>query len=158
MKTTGKDIDFREARDIMLDAAEAVEIERILLENCTGRILAQDLVAAENVPAFDRSPYDGYAFRAKDAAEASYENPITLKILEEVAAGAVPTKVVTEGTAVKILTGAPIPQGADVVVMYEKTTFTEKEVILTEPVKTGKILYVQEKISGWETCWQKGEQ
>lgn len=152
-----KNIDYEKARDLMLDHAEPVSIERVSLEECTGRILAQDVVALENVPAFDRSPYDGYAFRAADSACASATDPVTLHVLEEVAAGDVPKQKVTEGTAVKILTGAPIPQGADAVVMYEKTTFTETEVSLTEPVCAGdNIIYAGEDIRKGEMLAEKG--
>lgn len=152
-----KNVEFEEAREVMLDVVRPVDIERISLENCTGMILAQDVIALENVPAFDRSPYDGYAFRAEDAEYASSENPVTLRILEKVAAGNVPTKNVTKGTAVKILTGAPIPQGADVVVMYEKTTFTESEVIVTEPVRSGdNIVRAGEDIRQGEVLAEKG--
>ena len=123
-------MDYKAARDMLAELAVPVTAERAALENSTGRILAFRLVAADNVPAFDRSPYDGYAFRAKDSENASEEHPVTLKILEEVPAGAVPSMQVSKGTATKILTGAPIPQGADAVVMYEKTSFTETDVTL----------------------------
>lgn len=148
---------FEEAREIMLAVTEPVGTERVLLENSVGMVLAQDVTALENVPSFDRSPYDGYAFRAEDTAEASGSNPVTLRILEEVAAGEVPTKIVTKGTAVKILTGAPIPQGADTVIMYEKTMFTESEVTLTEPVRRGdNIVRAGEDIKQGEVLTEKG--
>lgn len=152
-----RNIEFEQARDLMLEYAEPVSIERVPLEECTGRILAQDIVAQESVPAFDRSPYDGYAFMAADTACASAANPVTLRVLEEVAAGDVPKQNVTEGTAIKILTGAPIPQGADAVVMYEKTAFTETEVSLTEPVCSGdNIVREGEDILQGELLAEKG--
>lgn len=148
---------FEEAREIMLAVTEPVGTERVLLENSVGMVLAQDVTALENVPSFDRSPYDGYAFRAEDTAEASAANPVTLRILEEVAAGEVPTKMVTKGTAVKILTGAPIPHGADTVIMYEKTAFTELEVTLTEPGRSGdNIVRAGEDIKQGEVLAEKG--
>lgn len=130
--------DYIEARELLLTAASPVGTERVPLNKCGGRILAQDLVAEENIPPFDRSPYDGYAFRSADTVGASKEAPVTLRILEEVPAGAVPTVTVTEGTAVKILTGAPIPAGADAVVMFEKTRFSEACVTLFSPAKPGQ--------------------
>lgn len=152
-----RDIEFEQARDLMLDYAEPVSIEKIPLEECTGRILAQDVTAVESVPAFDRSPYDGYAFRAADSVSASAGNPVVLQVLEEVAAGAVPTQDVTEGTAIKILTGAPIPRGADAVVMYEKTTFTKTEVSLTEPVRSGNnIVRAGEDVMKGELLAERG--
>lgn len=129
--------DYVQAQELLLVAVLPVEKELLALPQCGGRILAQNLIARENVPSFDRSPYDGYALRAADTANAAGDNPVTLRILEEIPAGAVPTKAVTPGTAAKVLTGAPIPEGADAVIMYEKTVFTEQEIRLFGPVKAG---------------------
>lgn len=128
---------FERACDLLLSQVSAVGMEQVPLSECGGRVLAQDLIAQENVPAFDRSPYDGYAVRAEDTVLASKEHPVTLQILEEIPAGAVPTKEVLAGTATKVLTGAPIPKVADAVIMYEKTVFTDETVTLFAPVKSG---------------------
>lgn len=125
------------ARELLLTHIRSVGTERIPLSQCAGHVLAQDLIATDNVPSFDRSPYDGYAFRAADTAKAGRETPVTLQILEEIPAGAVPARTITEGTASKVLTGAPIPEGADAVVMFEKTKFTEQTVTLFAPAKSG---------------------
>lgn len=129
--------DYTTARDLLFDLAHPVETELLPLEQCAGRILAEALLASENVPPFDRSAYDGYTFRAEDVATASEEAPVTLQVLEEIPAGSTPTKEITQGTASKILTGAPIPQGANVVIKYELTKFTEDSVTLFAPVKAG---------------------
>ena len=128
---------YEQAKELLLAVVHPVGTEHIPLFECGGRILAQDLFAQENVPAFDRSPYDGYALRAEDTALASKEHPVTLRILEEIPAGLVPAKEITAGTAAKVLTGAPIPQGADVVVMYEQTELTGDFVTLSAPLKAG---------------------
>ncbi|MGN0776783.1 MAG: gephyrin-like molybdotransferase Glp [Candidatus Ventricola sp.] len=128
---------FTAACDLLLGLVSPVGTERAALHACAGRVLAQDLIAAENIPPFDRSPYDGYAFRSQDTQDASKAHPVTLAILEEVPAGAVPAKTVTAGTATKILTGAPIPPGADCVCMYEKTAFTKETVTLFAPMHPG---------------------
>ena len=128
---------FERACDLLLSQVSAVGMEQVPLSECGGRVLAQDLIAQENVPAFDRSPYDGYAVRADDTAFAAKEHPVTLRVLEEVPAGAVPTQAVVSGTVTKVLTGAPIPKGADAVIMYEKTVFTDETVTLFAPVKPG---------------------
>ena len=130
-----KNPDYITARRLLLETISTVGTEKLALCESGGRILAQDLVAVENIPPFDRSPYDGYAFRAADTEKASRETPITLCILEEVPAGAVPTVPVTEGTAVKLLTGAPIPTGADTVIPYELTDFTDTAVTVFAPAK-----------------------
>lgn len=101
--------DYQTARDILLAAVEPVDAEAVPLEWCTGRILARALTAAEDVPVFDRSPYDGYAVRAADTAPASPETPVTLAVNQEIPAGAIPIAPVGPGQAAKILTGAPHP-------------------------------------------------
>lgn len=150
-------LSYEQARSLLLAAVTPVEAEPIPLAQCGGRILARDLTAAENVPAFDRSPYDGYALRAADTVGASEQCPVTLSVLEEVPAGAVPTCEVTEGVAVKVLTGAPIPRGADTVVMYEKTLFTSATVTLSAPLKAGaNIVRTGEDIRKGELLARRG--
>ena len=130
-----KDImDYGEARELILQRVAPVGTEKAPLSLCGGRILAQKLTAAENVPAFDRSPYDGYAFRAADTAQ----TPVTLTVIEEAPAGAVATKTVAPGTAAKILTGAPIPSGADAVVKFEQTDFTPETVTIHTRFRPGE--------------------
>lgn len=142
-----KNPDYMTARSLLLDAVQSVDSEWGALSESGGRILAQDLIANQDIPPFDRSPYDGYAFRAADTAEASRETPVALRVLEEVPAGSVPTVTVTEGTAVKILTGAPIPHGADAVIMYERTEFTEETVTIFSPSNSGdNIIYAGEDV------------
>lgn len=131
-------VEYTAARDALLARTVPVGTETLPLAGSYGRVLAEDLVAAENIPAFDRSPYDGYAFRAADVAGASREAPVTLRITEEIPAGAVPTVPVTAGTAAKILTGAPLPPGADTIINYELTEFTPETVTLFAPVTEGK--------------------
>ena len=139
--------DYITARNLLLEKVTSAGIEHIPLSECGGRILAQDLIAAENIPPFDRSPYDGYAFMAADTENASADNPVTLRILGEIPAGAVPTSKVTVGTAVKILTGAPIPCGADAVVKFEDTEYTDETVTLFSPSRHGdNIVYTGEDV------------
>lgn len=122
--------DYITARRLLLERVHATDTEELPLSECCGHVIACDLRATENVPPFDRSPYDGYAFQSGDTKGASKQSPVTLRLLEEVAAGAVPTKAVTSGAATKILTGAPIPAGADCVCKYEDTEFSDKAVTL----------------------------
>ena len=74
-------------------------MEYLPLSQAGGRILGQQLIAKDNVPAFDRSPYDGYAFRAADTKMASADNPVVFRVLEQIPAGSVSTKSVSRGTA-----------------------------------------------------------
>lgn len=132
-----KFISHTEGRSRMLARVCPVDTEEVPLSRLSGRILAQDITARESIPPFDRSPYDGYAFRAADTAQASPETPVTLRILEEIPAGSVSHYPVTEGCAVKVLTGAPIPEGADAVTKFERTEFTSRTVTIFEPCKSG---------------------
>ncbi len=134
----GVNPDYRSARDLLLALALPVDMERIPLSEAAGRVLARDLTAEESIPPFDASPYDGYAFCAADAEQASREMPVKLRILEEIPAGAVPSVSLTRGTAVKILTGAPLPAGADVVVPFERTEFTQDAVTIFQAAKSGE--------------------
>ena len=130
-------VSYEAGRDRLLALAEPVGREHVLLADCCGRILGRAVRAVSDVPPFDHSPYDGYAFRAQDVKEASSDRPVSLRILEEIPAGGVPHFAVTQGFAVKILTGAPIPDGADAVLNYEATRFTEEMVTIFAPVKSG---------------------
>lgn len=132
-----KIISHIEARSRMLERVCPVDTEEVPLSRLSGRILAQNVTARESIPPFDRSPYDGYAFRSEDTAQASQEAPVTLRILEEIPAGSVSHCPVTAGCAVKVLTGAPIPQGADAVIKFERTEFTAETVTIFSPCKSG---------------------
>ena len=128
---------WTEARDLLLQHASPRKTEFIPLDACAGRVLAFDLTAGSDVPPFDRSAYDGYALRSADAAQASPEHPVTLSVTETIPAGKVATLPVTAGHAAHLMTGAAIPDGADCVIMFEKTRFTETSVTLTAPLKPG---------------------
>ena len=101
-------LSFEEARALLLERTRSVGTETLPLAACGGRILAKTVTAPYSVPPFDRSPYDGYAFRACDSAGASRDNPVTLRVLEELPAGSVPRFEVTEGTALVAIIGLMI--------------------------------------------------
>lgn len=132
-----KNADWMEARDLLLKMARPVETESVPLEECGGRVLAFDLLAKEDVPAFDRSAYDGYALRAEDVKNASRDAPVTLRITETVQAGREAAFPVQRGTAARVMTGAKIPAGADCVINFERTAFTEETVTLFQPLRPG---------------------
>lgn len=150
-------LSFEKARELLLERVHSVGTEILPLEACGGRILAKGVTALRDVPPFDRSPYDGYAFRAADAAGASRETPVTLRVLEEVPAGSLPRFAAAEGAAIRIMTGAPIPEGADAVIMYEKTAFTAETVTLFDPVRPGdNIVRAGEDVLAGETLGSAG--
>ncbi|MBI3742587.1 MAG: molybdopterin molybdotransferase MoeA, partial [Chloroflexi bacterium] len=115
-------ISVEEARDYILKHFSPLEPERVNLLDALDRVLAEDVVSEINVPPFNNSAMDGYAVRAEDIARAARENPITLRVIGDVAAGYVAQKRVERGQAMRIMTGAPVPEGADTVVRFEETS------------------------------------
>ncbi len=105
----------------VVEGAQPMPIERVPLLDANGRVLAQPVVAGYTLPHWDNSAMDGYAVRASDIAGASAGTPVTLRVLETVAAGAFPSIRVGQGEATRIMTGAPLPEGADTVVRVEDT-------------------------------------
>ena len=129
-------LEFQEAARLLAQQVTPVNLEYVPLTASLGRILGETVRAGSDVPPFDRSPFDGYAFRSEDSQTASPEHPVTLRILEEIPAGSVGKRRVVRGTAVKILTGAPIPVGADCVCKFEDTTFTDTSVTITRSYRS----------------------
>lgn len=100
-------------------AARPLANERVPAALSLGRVAGEDVTAAIQLPLFDRSPLDGYAMRSEDIRLASADKPVILDVIEEYRAGCVPLKEISRGTASKLMTGAPLPRGADVVIKYE---------------------------------------
>jgi molybdopterin molybdotransferase len=114
-------ISVEEALEKVLSYVKVLEPERKPILDCLGQVLAEDVYSTIDVPLLDNSAMDGYALRAKDTRGASEVLPRYLVVVGEVAAGSVPTKEVRPGTAIRIMTGAPLPEGADAVVQFEDT-------------------------------------
>ncbi|WP_414835250.1 gephyrin-like molybdotransferase Glp [Bacillus altitudinis] len=117
------------------------QVEWVPLKNSLGRWIAQDILADHDVPAFDRSPYDGFALRAEDTKDASSEHPIEFEVIDHIGAGIVSAKTIGPFQAIRIMTGAKIPKGANVVIMLELTKTFEKDgksmMSLKRPLKKG---------------------
>jgi molybdopterin molybdotransferase len=105
----------------ILGAVPPLEPVAVPLRDALGLVTARDVVAGEAVPPFSNTAMDGYALRAGDTAGASPEAPVHLHVVGELPAGRAPTQAVGEGEAIRIMTGAPMPVGADAVVMVEYT-------------------------------------
>ncbi|MEP6690515.1 MAG: gephyrin-like molybdotransferase Glp [Gemmatimonadaceae bacterium] len=112
-------LSVREASDAILDGLAPLALERVALRDALGRVLATPIVAPLTLPAWDNSAMDGYAVRAIDIEHARAESPVTLRVIDSVAAGAFAARAVSAGTAIRIMTGAPLPEGADTVVRVE---------------------------------------
>ncbi len=112
-------ISVRAALDMVLRDVPRVGVEQVALALAAGRALAEPVRAARDVPPFRNSAMDGYAVRAADLATATTLRPATLRVIEVVGAGSVPRQAVRAGTAAKVMTGSPMPDGADAVVRVE---------------------------------------
>jgi molybdenum cofactor synthesis domain-containing protein len=95
--------------------------ERIRVVDANGRVLARDVAADADVPPFSRAAMDGYAVRAADTAQATRQSPVVLRCIEQTFTGQVPSQAIGPGQCIEVATGAPIPAGADAVVMVEDT-------------------------------------
>ncbi len=120
-------ISVEEALSRILDTVKVLESGRQPLLESLGQVLAEDVYAAFDVPPRDNSAMDGYALRYGDVSAATPENPIELRVVETIAAGAYPRVTITEGSAARIMTGAPLPAGADTVVPFEETDETSRD-------------------------------
>ena len=127
-----------EASARMLAPIASLATERVPLLDAVGRVLATDAVASYTLPHWDNSAMDGYAVRAADIVHASAATPVTLRVLETVAAGAFATASVGAGQATRIMTGAPLPTGADTVVRVEDTDGGIDVVEVRDPRDAGK--------------------
>lgn len=114
-------VTVEEALDYILSHFRILEPERVGILDSLGRVLAEDIRSDMNIPPFDNSGMDGYAVRSSDTSGATPENPVSLKVVADLAAGYTSAVAVTSGTAIRIMTGAPLPDGADAVIQFEDT-------------------------------------
>jgi molybdopterin molybdotransferase len=120
-------ISVDEALERVLEHITVLEAEESDVLGCLGQVLAEDISSPFNIPPQDNSGMDGYAVRAADTRGASPKSPRLLRVVETIAAGATPTLEVKAGEAIRIMTGAPIPKGADAVVRFEDTDESARE-------------------------------
>ena len=126
-------IELEKAIKLMVESIEEIkETEEIKLIEAGGRIIAEDIFAPMNNPPFDRSPLDGYAIIAEDTKGASRENIKKLTVVECIFAGEYSERVLQRGEAVRIMTGAKMPKGADCVIRQENTNYGQDEVEIYE--------------------------
>lgn len=131
-------LSFEEARRRMDAAAQPItDTEWVALESASGRVLADDVPAPFDVPGFDRSAMDGYAVRSADLADASDATPVWLHLAGKARPGAPFAARVEPGVCVDTATGAPIPDGADAMVMVERTARDGDRVRFTRPASPG---------------------
>ncbi len=110
-----------EALALVLDSVAPLGLERVSILTARGRVLGEEIRSPRDIPGFDNSAMDGYAVRRDDVVQAAENRPVRLTVTETIAAGAMPSKPVTAAHAARIMTGAPIPEGADAIVPVERT-------------------------------------
>ncbi len=139
-------ISVEQAIEQILEFTRVLEPEQVGMLEAANRVLAQEIVSDIDIAPFDNSGMDGFAIKASDAAFASTENPARIKIIGGIGAGQVFEGVINEGEALRIMTGAPVPGGADTVVKIEDTIVEGESantpggtvLVLTKPVREGK--------------------
>ena len=120
-------ISVEQALEKILSYVDVLEAEPSPILDCLGQILAEDIYSDIDVPPLDNTAMDGYALRSKDTYGASQESPRFLRVIDTVAAGYISKHEVEPGTAIRIMTGAAIPKGADCVVRFEDTDESQRK-------------------------------
>lgn len=143
---------------IVLDTAQVLPVRSISITESVGLVLGENIISSENIPSFDNSAMDGYAVRFIDVQNASRENPVTLKVVDVLPAGKVSQKHLEEHETIQIMTGAPLPSGADAVVMVEQTEKkNDNEVLFFSPVqKNEHCRKAGDDIKAGQVVFQKG--
>lgn len=151
-------LSVEEARQQMLETIPVLPTEKRDILQCNNYVLAEKLIATENIPPFDNSAMDGFAVRSEDVKNASDENPVALSVVETIAAGDAPQKNVSEGQAARIMTGAMMPEGADAVVMQEVTEINgDKVTILDSVEKNENVRFTGESVKQGDDVMSSGK-
>src|SRR5713226_1340931 len=130
---------LEDALKVVLDTVPVLGVEKIGLLDALGRVLAEDIIAERDNPPWDNSAMDGFAVRYEDIQQAhAITTSTVLKVIEDVPAGKFPAKPVGKGEAIRIMTGAPIPKGADTVLKVEDTENTPTTVKVFKEVEKGQ--------------------
>ncbi len=148
-------LSIKEARQLFEDIDVRTHIRSVLIENSTGRILAEDIVSATNVPNFPKALKDGYAVRLEDVPAAKL--PVSLKLLGFSPVGELPEYHVGKMEAVEVATGGAIPEGADAVIMVEHTELQKGHVVIKTGVGANEnLIHAGFDIRKGETLLRKG--
>ena len=152
-----KNISIQEAKEILLNEYVDTQLIELSILDSLDHVLAEDIESDMDMPPFDRSPLDGYAYKSEDSKYATKDSPAVLEVIDNVQAGYVSNKKIENGQAIRIMTGAKIPEGADVVIRYEDTEFTDKEVRIFKFLKPhSNIVKMGEDMKIGDLVLQKG--
>ena len=153
-----KFIALEEALEILNKNTKALKSEVVSIKDSLKRVLYGDVKSKINNPPFNKSVFDGYAFKSEDSKGTSKENPIELKIVDEIFAGYFSEREIKSGEAIRIMTGAPIPVGADCVLKQEETERQGDLVKIFKEMKENQnISFMGEDIKIGETLIKKGK-
>ncbi|ELC8386040.1 molybdopterin molybdotransferase MoeA [Clostridium perfringens] len=153
-----KFIALEEALEILNKNTKALKSEVVSIKDSLKRVLYGDVKSKINNPPFNKSVFDGYAFKSEDSKGTSKENPIELKIVDEIFAGDFSEIEIKSGEAIRIMTGAPIPVGADCVLKQEETERHGDLVKIFKEMKVNEnISFMGEDIKIGETLIKKGK-
>jgi molybdopterin molybdotransferase len=131
-------ISIEEARARVLDECNPLPAERLQLREAFNHVVAEDIVATVDVPSFDNSAMDGFALREEDTEGASAAAPSLFRVVEVIPAGKSSDRTLGPGEAVKIMTGAPLPKGADTVVPWEEVDEEDGRLFVSRSLERGK--------------------
>ncbi|MBN1614756.1 MAG: molybdopterin molybdotransferase MoeA [Deltaproteobacteria bacterium] len=142
----------------ILKGIKPLGTEKINILNALGRVLGEDITAHRNIPPKDNSAMDGYAVRWEDTRGATRKKPAVLDVVEDIPAGRIPEKAIQTGEAARIMTGAPIPEGADAVVRVEDSEKIGSRVKIFAAAEKGQdIRFAGEDVREGETIIAKGK-
>ena len=152
-------INASEALQIILDNTPRLGIEKVALLDALGRILAEDIVAKEDLPPFNNSSMDGFAVASSDLIHATKEEPCVMRIIGESSAGNVFSRRVSPGQTARVMTGGMIPKGTDSVIPIEQATEPDKDKVqFTGPIKIGQFVRaIGEDVERGETVLREGQ-
>ena len=154
-----ENIELELALQIIDDSVNQISsTEKVSIEEARGRIIGEDIYAPINQPPFNRSPIDGYALKSEDTLGSSKNNPIKLKVVDEVFAGGNINTILKNKQAIRIMTGAEIPEGADCVIRQESTNYDMNEVeIYSELKRYENYCFAGEDVKKGSKLISKGE-
>lgn len=150
-------ISLEDALKLILENTPILGQEKVDILSALGRVIGEDIYAPYDIPPFDNSAVDGYALRSEDTKGASKEHPVSLHIIGDLPAGYIAKEKINKGSVIRIMTGAPIPEGADSVVMVEDTEAKGNQVqIFSEAIPGQNIRKAGEDVKKGELVITKG--